>query len=156
MTASGLLNRIDSRLNGRPRWSLLLLAGFALLAVFLVDILTAADLHLTVFYLLPIFIASWHVNARWGVVMALLCTVTYQFADALTRTGGLSATLSIWNTGVIFGIFVANAASIARLRANLTERRRLTGELEKARARIVELSDHGFSCEHCGKPRRIG
>lgn len=152
MTASSLFNRIDSLLNGRPRWSLLLLSAFALLIVFLVDVVTAADLHLTVFYLLPIFIASWHVSARWGVVAALLCTATYQFADALTRTGGLSATLSIWNTAVIFGIFAANAASIAKLRVNLTERRRLSSELEKARARIAELSE---SCEYCGKPRRI-
>ena len=155
MTASGLFNRIDARLHGRPRWSLLLLAGFALLAVFLVDVVTAADLHLTVFYLLPIFIASWHVNARWGVVAALLCTATYQFADALTRSGGLSATLSIWNTAVIFGIFAANAASIAKLRANLTERRRLTVELEKARSRLRALTDDAPLCVHCGKPSRI-
>ncbi|KAJ8135061.1 hypothetical protein OY671_011725, partial [Metschnikowia pulcherrima] len=85
-------------------------------------------------------------------VAASLCTATYQFADALTRTGGSSATLSIWNTAVIFGIFAANAASIAKLRVNSTERRRLSSELEKARARNAELPE---SCEYCGKPRRI-
>jgi K+-sensing histidine kinase KdpD len=156
MDASSLFNRIDARLKGRSRWSLLLLAAFSLLAVFLVDVITAADVHLTVFYLLPIYIASWYINARWGVVAALLCTTTYQFADALTRTGGLSATLSIWNTAVIFGIFAANAASIAKLRANLTERRRLASELAAARARILELTVRAPACEHCGKPRRIG
>lgn len=156
MNASSLINRINERLQGRPRWSLLLLAAFSLLTVFLLDIVTAADVHLTVFYLLPIYVASWHVNARWGVVAALLCTATYQFADALTRTGGLSATLSIWNTAVIFGIFAANAASIAKLRANLAERRRLAGELADARARILELTGAAPVCESCGKPRSIG
>jgi K+-sensing histidine kinase KdpD len=153
MGASSLFKRIDERLRGRSRGSLLLLAAFALLVVFIVDVVTAADVHLTVFYLLPIYIASWYVNARWGVVAALLCTVAYQFADSLTRTGGFSATLSIWNTAVIFGIFVANAASIARLRANLAERRRLADDLDKARARILELTHASCVCEACGKPR---
>lgn len=153
MNALRLLKRIDEHLQGRSRRSLLLLAGVSLVAVFLLDIVTTAEVHLTVFYLLPISIASWHVGARWGVVAALLSTATYQIADSLTRTGGFSLTLSAWNTAVIFGIFAVNAISVSKLRANLTERRRLASELEKARARVLELSG---ACKHCGKEPEHG
>jgi K+-sensing histidine kinase KdpD len=139
MNLDRLINRIDENLQGRSRRSLLLLTAFSLVAVFLLDVITTAEVHLTVFYLLPISIASWHVGIRWGVAAALLSTATYQLADSLTRNAGFSITLSAWNTAVIFGIFVVNAISVSKLRANLTERRRLASELEKARARILEL-----------------
>ena len=154
MNVIRLISRIDEQLQGRSRRSLLLLAAFSLVAVFLLDVVTTADVHLTVFYLLPISIASWHVGSRWGVVAALLSTATYQLADSLTRTGGFSFTLSAWNTAVIFGIFSVNAVSISKLRANLTERRRLASELERAHARIAELS--AAACMHCGKPANYG
>ncbi len=154
MNALRLISRIDEHLQGRSRRSLLLLAGCALVAVFFVDIVTTAEVHLTVFYLLPISIASWHIGARWGVVAALLSTATYQIADSLTRTGGFSFTLSAWNTAVIFGIFAVNAISISKLRANLSERRRLVSELEKSRARIAELTE--AACKHCGKAANYG
>lgn len=154
MNTYSLISRIDEHLQGCSRRSLLLLASFSLVAVFILDIVTTADVHLTVFYLLPISIAGWHVGARWGVVMAMLSTATYQIADSLTRTGGFSLTLSVWNTAVIFGIFAVNAVSVSKLRANLTERRRLASELDKARARISELTE--AACRHCGKAANYG
>jgi len=124
----------------------------SLLAVFAIDCLTSTDIHLTVFYLAPIFLASWYLSAPAGWVTALLCAAAWQFADCYSRRLPLESALSAWNTAVIGGVFLANAISVTKLKENLGRQRKTENELRRALSTIDALKARSSICGKCSKP----
>ena len=135
------------------RWLLARSGSFILgLALGLLMIVTAVDraapidLHFTVFYLAPIFVASWYGGGQCGALMALLSTAAWVTGGDLGRSGHYG-TISIWNTVVTCAIFVTNAYTVKRLRL-------MTHELHSARVALREYREKGPRCEACGADAR--
>ncbi|HVE12851.1 MAG TPA: hypothetical protein VNI01_05615 [Elusimicrobiota bacterium] len=127
--------RINRRLEAQPRAVPLLLAGVLLLVVFALDYVTTNQIHFTFFYLVPVFISSWYLGLGAGLTAAALSTVSWYAADSLNQ----GALASLWNLGVVFGIFAANAFSAAKLKRDKLLQREASAQLRAARARIAEL-----------------
>lgn len=142
-----LLRPSDRWLKARSQPFLVSLSAASLLFVFIVDYLTPTELHLTIFYLIPVSLAAWYVGRRVGLAMALVSAMAWHYADSLNRT----ALLSVWNVMVVYGIFAANAFSVAKLKADRERQGRLQNELRQARVQIDALSAHRTLCEKCGK-----
>lgn len=141
------LRRTDLWLKALSKQALTLLSAVSLLVIFIVDYRTPSELHLTIFYLVPVSLAAWYVGRRSGLVMALLSAAAWHYADSLNRTVLLSA----WNVAVVYGIFAANALSVSKLREDQAREGRLQDELRLARAKVDELSASRKLCEKCGK-----
>jgi hypothetical protein len=124
----------------------------SLLVVFAIDCMTRTDIHLTVFYLAPIFLASWYLSAPAGWVTALLCAAAWQFADCYSRRLPIESALSAWNTAVIGGVFLANAISATQLKENLARQRKTEEELRQALSAIDALKARPSICGKCSKP----
>jgi hypothetical protein len=112
----------------------------------IVDRIAPIDLHFTVFYLTPIFLASWYGSGRLGAALALLATGAWIAADYFSRVNHLGGAVSAWNAAVTCGIFITNSYTITRLR-------KMTKELDAARAALRECRDALPPCAVCGATR---
>ncbi len=140
------LNTIISRLARLPKW--LLLAGCLLLAFSLgvLDYITG-DFSLMMFYLLPIYLASWFIGRGPGLAISLLCGAELFTTNVLHSPGGFSQLgLRAWNS--LMEVFFLGFSSylLSALKSELTLHKKLaftdplTGLLN--RRSFYELADY--------------
>ncbi|MHA3772844.1 sensor histidine kinase [Verrucomicrobiota bacterium sgz303538] len=99
------------------------IAAFVVL-IGIFDIVTGPYFGLSIFYLIPVALAAWHISEKAGIVTAVACAGMWFFADLLTQVAGYYLVLQIWNAAVRLGLFTIVAALVAnvrRLTANLEE-----------------------------------
>lgn len=83
-----------------------ILAIVLVLSLGIIDYLTGKEISFSIFYLLPITIASWSKGRLVGVVISVLSAITWLVADL--AAGGTYSHLVIpfWNTLVRFSFFI--------------------------------------------------
>jgi C4-dicarboxylate-specific signal transduction histidine kinase len=121
--ASGLLqpglNRIDRYLCRLPpavAWSI----AFVLIAAIAAsDYVTGYDMSLAVLYLAPIFIIAWTRGRHAGILMSMVCTVSWSLSVLLMQPQVADPLLQIWDGGIQFAMFVLFSIVIAKLRTAL-------------------------------------
>jgi diguanylate cyclase (GGDEF)-like protein len=119
-----------SRLS-RPLQSLLIIG--LIFAIGAVDYITGFDLSVSLFYLVPIFIAAWYINRSTALGVSIACAVMWLVAGALTLPGKeFPFVVLLWNTGVRLGFFVVVAELLSVLRQAI--------DREKAHARTDYLT----------------
>ena len=92
-----------------------LLAAASVAIIWLVDISTGPEFGFAIFYLIPIGLASWWLGRTSAVVIALLATAAWIWADYVPRsTVGFSA--SVWNGLTRAAIFLMLALLIDQVR----------------------------------------
>lgn len=118
----------------------------ALLAVGVVgyvDYLTGNELAFSMFYLLPVLLASWYGLRGFGLLTALLSSVTWLMAETYAGLEYDTALLPVWNLAIRFGTLGIVVLLLRTLRQQLalsTHRERtdsLTGLV--ARDRFLQL-----------------
>ena len=77
-----------------------------LLALGLIDYFTGPDLTISLFYLLPISLASWSVGKTPGRITALFAAMIWQTSNLLLGEEASSFFVVLWNTSVRLGIFL--------------------------------------------------
>ncbi len=114
-------------------------AGVVLIAVGLIlclgvgDVLTGADVNITLLYLAPIAFGAWLGSTRWGLALSLLASLVSNGADLYARQGTpLPLGVQAWNLMVQLGTFVALVLLLTGLRDRL--------ELEQQMARTDPLT----------------
>ncbi len=138
---------MDRWLKERSKLDMGTIIAGSLLGVFVVDYVMPREIHFTVFYLIPVSLASWYASKRFGVLTSLASAAAWHYADSFSRTDMLSA----WNLAVIYGIFIANALSVSKLKEDRLQHLRAQADLRAARVRIDELASRRALCERCGQ-----
>jgi diguanylate cyclase (GGDEF)-like protein len=101
-------------------------AAMVLLSViFLIDVITGFEISVSIFYLVPISMMSWHRGYRAGIVTAVVCTAALLSADLLGGRAYSHPAIPYWNGLVRFGFFVVVAAMLAQLRQGVDLQQRL-------------------------------
>jgi signal transduction histidine kinase len=107
--------RIESLLGGLLRipwpWAIFLAVVLATL-IGVVDYATGYELQVTAFYLLPVCWASWAVGRRAGLSLSLGCATIFLAASLLTRRSDVPGAVIVWNTLMLFMIFVVAVYAI--------------------------------------------
>jgi len=104
-------------------WSFAAVTAFALFAVVVIglaDLLTGAEIAFSIFYLLPIAVASWFGGRRLGLGTAVLSAAAWLGADLAARAVYSHWIIPYWNCLVRLGIFLLVAWLLAAIRP-LTE-----------------------------------
>jgi signal transduction histidine kinase len=114
--------------------TLLAFAGVA--AIWLVDISTGPDFGFAIFYLIPIGLASWWLGRTSAVLIALLATAAWIWADLLARPSVLLAA-SLWNGLTRAAIFLMLALLIDQVRRERIALRSVDGHREESLALIA-------------------
>jgi diguanylate cyclase (GGDEF)-like protein len=82
-----------------------------------IDYLTGSEIAFSVFYLFPVGLAAWYVDRRVAVLYSVTSTVTWYFADALTRTQPYShPSIPIWNATTRLVMFLSVTGLLTALR----------------------------------------
>lgn len=106
------------------------LIGVLLISV--VDYFVLIDIYLSILYLLPIALASWHETKRFSIFLVLLSTVGWFIAE-LTAKINIHFLILIWNTTVRLVVFLTIAYLLSNLKTayekekNLAQTDALTG-----------------------------
>lgn len=95
----------------------LVAANAVLVAVVgVLDYLVALDVPVTLFYLLPIALGTWHAGRRAGLFLAGLCLVAWLMADVFSQPMGGRSFVWIWNTITLASVFGLVAALLGALK----------------------------------------
>ena len=114
--------------------TLLAMAGVAV--IWLVDISTGPDFGFAIFYLIPIGLASWWLGRASAVLIALLATVAWIWADLLARPSVLFSA-SLWNGLTRAAIFLMLALLIDQVRRERIALRSVDAHREESLALIA-------------------
>lgn len=91
----------------------------------LVDLVTGAEISLSIFYLVPIAFTTWFAGRMPGLLTAVLSAGVWLSADLSNTLTYAHPAIPFWNSAVRLGIFVLMAGQLSSIRT-------LTGNLEQA------------------------
>jgi diguanylate cyclase (GGDEF)-like protein len=123
MIPARLLSRVQSAFSKTVIVSVSLVA---LGAVWCLDLVTGAELGMSVFYLFPIMLVTWYAGLTWGLVGSALASAGLVAADLIDARPFASTAVLFWNSAVHFGFFLVLAATLHRLRASYDRERLLS------------------------------
>jgi diguanylate cyclase (GGDEF)-like protein len=101
------------------KWQILAISSVAIGVIGSVDYLTGYQISVSVFYLMPVAIASWYAGRREGMFVAVLACSSWFFADIAAEHPYENIAVPIWNAIVRLAFFIANALLIVALRDSL-------------------------------------
>lgn len=117
--------------------SLTALCLVAVASIGLVDLLSGPDIGFSLFYLIPVVVASWFAG-RWpGLVLAVAAALAWLVAETVNR-GIVSLPATTWNGFTRLVIFLAIALLIDRQRTSAVR----LEDVDRQRADFLRVLDH--------------
>ncbi|MGD2048766.1 MAG: HAMP domain-containing sensor histidine kinase [Chloroflexota bacterium] len=107
---------LQSYLEGRSQRSLLLITALLVLLIWMADYASGPQLSVSIFYLLPVGLATWYVNRWAGILVALASATAWLVTDLTTNPYYENPLIPFWNAGVRLGIFVIVTYVLASLK----------------------------------------
>jgi signal transduction histidine kinase len=95
-----------------------LISVFLITAIIAIDVHTEAEISLSVFYLLPVMLASWYGNRTAGLVVSMASGLAWVLVDVSEREHVHSAT-PYWEAMTRLGTYLFVASAITQLRGSL-------------------------------------
>ncbi len=102
------------------------------LLVGMIDLVTGAEISVSIFYVIPIAFTTWFAGRMPGLVTAVLSAGIWLAADLATSPGYSHHGIPLWNSLGRLGIFLLVAGQLSSIR-------NLTGNLEQAVQRKTAL-----------------
>jgi diguanylate cyclase (GGDEF)-like protein len=109
------------------RSSFLTLTVSIILVVILafIDHITGFELSFSIFYLVPISLASWYHSRVSGIFICIFSSIVWLFVDYSSGHHYSSAAIPIWNAIVRFGFFIWTAYLLSALKTRLQNEQKL-------------------------------
>src|SRR4030043_2200526 len=118
--------------------SVLITIAFVILSsVGILNHLTGPDLSTWIFYLIPIFLVTWFTERWIGILMSIVCALTWLIADYSSGATYLDHAIPYWNCIARLGSFLILTSILSALKSAL--------EKEKELSRIDFLTGVGNS-----------
>ena len=134
-----------------PAWRLL---GIPLtMTIALLDFYTGDELHIMVFYLIPISLASWKLGKGEAIFVAAFSALIWFVEDALILRRAESFWVPFFNMAALFGVFLAVVLILSALRGAFVAQTLLISELREALTKVNTLSGLLPMCSWCKKVR---
>jgi diguanylate cyclase (GGDEF)-like protein len=107
---------------------LITFAGCLLMIPFLggLDFLTGFEISFALFYIIPVFFATWKIGQTAGILISILCTITIQIANQFAGESFSSPLVPFWNSVIRLGIYLFAVYALSRLRAALDREKTLS------------------------------
>lgn len=95
-------------LEARPKYQIVILCSILVVFFAVVDYITGPDLSVFIFYLIPVFIATWLLGNRAGILFSLLSASVWSLSDILSFRVYSHAIIPYWNllTELLFFLIV--------------------------------------------------
>jgi light-regulated signal transduction histidine kinase (bacteriophytochrome) len=105
------------------------------------DYLTGTEISFSIFYLLPISLASWFVGKKMGVFISVTSFTALLSADLLVGSQYSHPAIPYWNGVVRLGFFVIVALILAELKMEYSKELELNAELQDALKRLEQKQE---------------
>jgi len=96
------------------------------LLIGVIDYQTGYELAFSLFYLIPICLATWVAGRDLGLLVSILGACAWYVADVLSGQAYSSPLIYLWNTGIRLGFFAVVTYLLAALRESLDHERNLS------------------------------
>ena len=103
-----------------------LLCIMLVLLIGVIDYQTGYELAFSLFYLIPICLATWVSGRDVGLLVSILSACAWYVADVLSGHVYSSSLIYLWNTGIRLGFFAVVTYLLAALRLALDHERNLS------------------------------
>ena len=103
------------------------------------DYITGNELHLDVFYFIPISITAWYLRRGDVFISALIGALTWGYADIQSGHQYSSLNYWCWNMLVSFGSLLVLGLAVKALRENLKKKEQALAALEQSTAEVQRL-----------------
>ena len=130
-------------------------AGLVVAVVLLggIDYLTGNEIHVFVFYFIPVTLAAIRLGLGASVVMSVLSALAWAGADAMAGHEYVSSAILIWNMVVHLCVFLFIGVASAKIIALLNQERVLNESLKRTLAEVKVLEGLLPICAQCKKIR---
>jgi hypothetical protein len=108
-----------------PRVVVLVVCLVLVGAVGLVDLLTGSDIVFSIFYAVPIALATWVLGRTSGLLFSVAATVLWTVGDHFALDQSWSSAVTWWNSVVRLSFFAMVVLILAALKDALGEEQRL-------------------------------
>lgn len=123
-----------SRLERLPRAITMTAALLIVILVGVIDYFTGYEISLSIFYLMAIALATWHVGRRFGWLVSMLSVMTWLLGDLAAGATYANRFVPVWNVVIMLVSYLVIVEGLSNLRA-------LQNQLEaKVIARTAALS----------------
>jgi len=152
-----LFEYLDNILNKTSKHKCFLVALSSSLLLGVLDYIIGAEYSFSVFYIMPIMVATWYGGTVVGIFVAILSSVIWLFADIASGQNYSNSFIPVWNTLVRLGFFLVILRlldivhSKLLMEENLADTDALTGlsnrrffqeQLDREYTRICRTSEH--------------
>ncbi len=99
--------RLIQSLEHQPQLIKIALSVILVLVIGIIDCLVKIALSLSIFYLVPITLATWFVGRGWGQAISVLSTIVWFISDfVIIRYSHLNLMIFFWDAAVKLGFFL--------------------------------------------------
>lgn len=109
----------DSILSNRSVAQITILSICMTLLIGSLDHITGFELSFSIFYIIPITIASWYGGRKLGIFLSIFSAMTWFTADLLSGHLYSHKAIPVWNTFVRLGLFVIISLLLAKTKTTL-------------------------------------
>ena len=114
-----MLDHLNVFLAARSRAQLQAASVLLVTLVGVIDYSTGYETSFSIFYLLPVSLASWYLGNTAGVFVSTVSAATWLTADLTSGHHYSNAAIPVWNAAVRLGFFLITSYLLARLHASL-------------------------------------
>ena len=118
--------RILTFLDRQKKTTLWGIITLLLLALGIIDYFTGAELSISLFYLVPISLASWSLGIKPGQVVAMFAALIWQASNLLAGEHVSGPFVIIWNTAIRLGVFLIYSTLLSEFRIVLQHQTELS------------------------------
>ncbi len=120
-----------------------------LLVLGVLNFLTGYEISFSIFYLIPIAFALWHVGKGFALITAFISATIWELSDILAGHVFSHPVIPIWNAGVRLSFFIIIVFLASRWKTAYDKQQQLILELQKALEEINVLSGLIPICSYC-------
>lgn len=108
-----------------PKYLALMLSFFLVFLFAAVDYITAPDLSTFIFYLVPVFLATWFIGKKTGFAVSVLSAFAWTLADLLSLHVYSYALIPYWNLATEVGFFLLVVYILSTLKISLQQEKQM-------------------------------
>jgi len=121
-----MLNFIDSYMEQKNIFFITSVSIVLIGILGILDYITGYELHISIFYLIPIYIGSWHANKNTGLLLCCISTVVSIVANHFAGLRFSHSSIVYWNILVRFSFFLLISHLISNLKVNYDKEKDLS------------------------------
>ena len=138
-----LIRDIDSYLSDLSPFQIHVIVLLLAIGVGALDFATGYEISFSLFYLIPISLATWYGSFRFGIIVSVIAAVIWATVDLISGHPYSHKMLVFWNASVRFGFFIVTTVMLQEIHA-LLERVQETAQKDG----LTELFNRRFFQEN--------